>query len=98
PADRLAEPGSGRILLCHNRCRLGQPCRLRLSAWLRLLYPLSDLGESRTGRSFSSENQVGGAFEIVVLVSVDVGIDDQVGGRLPYPAVHLLGNRKTLTD
>src|SRR5207245_9337087 len=62
------------------------------------LQPLADVVQCSAGYDFASVHECGAVFEGVVLVAVDVGLDDQVGGLLPNAAVHLLRDGEALAN
>src|SRR5207245_11612222 len=62
------------------------------------LQPLADVVQCSAGYDFASVHECGAVLECVVLVAVDVGLDDQVGGMLPNAAVHLLRNGEALDN
>src|SRR5579885_2066219 len=80
-------------------------CRIRQGRfqWLRYssrlgLEPLADFWNRGTRDLFSSSNQRGGVFEGVILVTVHIRLNYQVGRLFPDVAIHLLRNRETLPD
>ena len=62
------------------------------------LEPFPDFGQRGARDDFSGTNQSSGMFESVVFVTVDVGLNHQIGSLLPNVAIHFLSNREALAD